>query len=203
MASDPFFSAVLGRRTVYALSDSSPIPDSRIQEIVVKAIKHSPSTFNVQSARAVILLKDEHRKFWDYALEFIKAALPEEVVKQLGARIAGFRAAYGSVLFFEAKADLDALAQEHAIVAPFITEWSDTSSGINQFAVWAALSAEGLGANLQHYNFLPPLVEKVKAEWNIPQDWLLKSQLVFGTPTGGPREKTFKPVEDRVKVYGQ
>jgi uncharacterized protein len=134
-------------------------------------------------------------------------------------------------LFFEAKSDLDALAAQHAVVAPFITEWSDTSSGIHQFngarhplficshflsfpflpfpftnvacqTVWAALSAEGLGASLQHYNFLPPLVEKVKAEWNIPADWLLKSQLVFGTPTAEAQEKQFKPLEDRVKVYG-
>jgi uncharacterized protein len=97
MASDPFFAAVIGRRSLYALSDSSPIPDARVQEIVEKAVKHSPSTFNVQSARAVVLFKAEHTKFWDYALEFVKAALPEAVVAQLEPRITGFRAAYGSV----------------------------------------------------------------------------------------------------------
>lgn len=69
--------------------------------------------------------------------------------------------------------------------------------------VWTALSLEGLGASLQHYNFLPPLVDKIKEEYSIPKEWILKSQLVFGTPTGGPREKTRKPVEERVKIFGQ
>jgi predicted oxidoreductase (fatty acid repression mutant protein) len=38
--------------------------------------------------------------------------------------------------------------------------------------------------------------------WNIPESWLLESQLVFGTPVAPPGEKTFNPIEDRVKVYG-
>lgn len=97
MASDPFFAALIARRTIYAISDASPIPDSRIEEIVTKAIKYIPSTFNVQSARAVILLKDEHKKFWDTADEFVKASLPEAVHQSLAPRIAGFRAGYGSV----------------------------------------------------------------------------------------------------------
>lgn len=69
--------------------------------------------------------------------------------------------------------------------------------------VWTALTAEGLGASLQHYQFLPPLAEKIKEDYNLPKDWKLKAQLVFGTPVGGPKEKTFKPLEDRVKVFGQ
>lgn len=40
---------------------------------------------------------------------------------------------------------------------------------------------------------------------NIPQEWDLRAQLVFGG-LGDARsqlsEKTFKPVEERVKVYG-
>ena len=33
----------------------------------------------------------------------------------------------------------------------------------------------------------------------------MRAQLVFGTPTGGPRggEKTFKPLEERLKVFGR
>lgn len=126
-------------------------------------------------------------------------------------------------MFFESDNDLTALAQQHAVVAPFITEWSDTSSGMHQLAgtfspsqtlfskqstnpsetVWTALEAEGLGASLQHYHFLPPFVEKIKEDYKLPADWKPKAQLVFGTPVGGPMDKTTKPVEDRVKVFGQ
>jgi predicted oxidoreductase (fatty acid repression mutant protein) len=37
---------------------------------------------------------------------------------------------------------------------------------MHQFAAWTALEAEGLGANLQHYNPLPD--QKASEIWNIP-----------------------------------
>ena len=42
-------------------------------------------------------------------------------------------------------------------------------------------------------------------EWGIDPSWKMRAQLVFGTPYGGPRggEKTFKPLEERVKVFGK
>lgn len=70
-----------------------------------------------------------------------------------------------------------------------------------QFAVWTMLEAEGLGANLQHYN---PLVdERVAEEWKVPATWKLTAQLVFGgkeAADAGP--KTFLPLEDKLKVFG-
>ena len=42
--------------------------------------------------------------------------------------------------------------------------------------------------------------------YSIPQEWSLKSQLVFGAPAEGAREglqeKKQKPVEERVKFFG-
>lgn len=69
--------------------------------------------------------------------------------------------------------------------------------------MWTALSVEGFGASLQHYNFLPGFAEKICEEWKLPKDWTLKAQLVFGKRMGEPREKISKSVEDRVKVFGQ
>lgn len=43
---------------------------------------------------------------------------------------------------------------------------------------------------------------KVATEWNIDPEWILKSQMVFGKPTGQPAPKTFKPLEKRFKMYG-
>jgi uncharacterized protein len=72
---------------------------------------------------------------------------------------------------------------------------------MHQFTLWTALEAEGLGANLQHYN--PVIDDKVAAQWNVPKDWELNAQLVFGRPATKPsRSKTFKPIEERFKVYG-
>jgi len=72
---------------------------------------------------------------------------------------------------------------------------------MHQFAAWTALEAEGFGANLQHYN--PIIDDKVRAQWNVPEDWNLRAQLVFGGRAGAPGEKTFKPLEDRLFIHGK
>jgi predicted oxidoreductase (fatty acid repression mutant protein) len=69
-----------------------------------------------------------------------------------------------------------------------------------QFAVWTALEAEGLGANLQHYN---PLIDaKIAEEWKLPTTWKLSAHLVFGGKTADAGEKVFNPVEEKYKVFG-
>lgn len=97
MSTKALFEAVEARRTIYALSASSPVPDSRIIEIVNTAIKHVPSSFNSQTARAVILLKDEHIKLWDITVEVLKAIVPAENFPATEKRLQGFRAGYGTV----------------------------------------------------------------------------------------------------------
>ena len=53
---------------------------------------------------------------------------------------------------------------------------------MHQYALWVALEAEGFGANLQHYN--PIIDQKAAQTWNVPLDWKLRSQLVFGWRRG-------------------
>ena len=95
--SSSFLSSVVARRTVYQLSASSPIPDSKILEIVNEAVKHSPTSFNSQSSRAVVLFGDEQKKVWDIAKEAIKGVVPAEAYPASEVRLNGFQAAYGSV----------------------------------------------------------------------------------------------------------
>ncbi|KAJ5504584.1 hypothetical protein N7463_007458 [Penicillium fimorum] len=57
---------------------------------------------------------------------------------------------------------------------------------MHQYAMWAALEAEGLEANIQHYN--PIADQQAAATWDFPQSWRLKAQLVFGGYEGGARE---------------
>lgn len=69
-----------------------------------------------------------------------------------------------------------------------------------QHAVWTGLEAEGFGANLQHYN---PLINgEVAKGWDLPATWRLNAQLVFGGRAGEPGEKEFKPLEQKLKVFG-
>ena len=157
---DTLFAAAETRLSCYTLTNESTIPDSRIHEIVNAAVKHAPSSFNVQSARAVILVKQEHEALWDIADRSVKSATEEKHHKMLTGMVGGFRGAYGSVLWFEDQDALDGLAAKNPLFGHLVPEWGDSSSGMHQFLVWTALELEGLGCNLQHFNFIPEFTEE-------------------------------------------
>jgi len=199
--SDQFLELAKARRSIYTLSKESTIPDSKIEEIVKAAVTWSPSTYNVQSARAVILFGDEHEKLWSIVKTNMDQVPMDEGTKgYIMGRITGWTGSYGTVMFFEDQVALDGLGEKNPMVKPMLTEWSDHSTGIHQFIVWTALEAEGLGANLQHFNFHPGIVAEVLSTWKLPETWKLKAQLVFGKPTGPAGDKTFEPIEKRVFV---
>ncbi|KAK9319310.1 Nitroreductase-like protein [Lipomyces orientalis] len=195
-----FFDAVCTRRTYYQLTNQSTIPDSRIVELVDATVLNAPSSFNSQSTRLVVLLKKEHEKLWEIAKDSLKAMLPAEAYVSTEQRLNGFQKAYGTILFFESPGPVKALQEKLPMYADRFPVWSEHASAIHQFILWTALEAEGLGANLQHYN--PVIDERVSSEWNVPADWSLKAQLVFGTPTGEPMEKTYQPLKERVFIHG-
>lgn len=202
---DNLFAAAETRLSCYTLSDESTIPDTRIHEIVNAAVKHAPSSFNVQSARAVILVKDDHQALWDLADRAVKSSTEEKNHEFLQKMVSGFRKAYGSVLWFEDKDALDGLAAKNPLFGHLVPEWADSSSGMHQFLVWTALELEGMGCNLQHFNFIPEFAEEVLKHWNLPKQWIFKSQLVFGKPTDGlkrGKERTYAPLADRVMIFG-
>lgn len=95
--SDASLSAARARRTYYALQNKSPISDARINEIVKETILHTPSAFNSQSTRIVVLIGAEHEKLWDIAKEAVKAVAPAEQWPASEKKLDGFRGGYGTV----------------------------------------------------------------------------------------------------------
>ncbi|KAI0827568.1 Nitroreductase [Trametes gibbosa] len=190
-----FFEAVKTRRSVYTIGSDSTIPDEKIEEIVATAVKHAPSSFNVQSSRAVLLLGDEHKKLWDITLEVLKGIVPAEQFPATEGKIKGFAAGHGTVLFFEDQERVKDLQTRFALYQDRFPTWSEHASGILQYIVWTALEAEGLGASLQHYN--PLITPQVLSTWKLPESWSLVAQLVFGKPTAPAGEKAFEPVEGK------
>ncbi|GAA5849742.1 hypothetical protein JCM9279_002002 [Rhodotorula babjevae] len=194
-----FLDAVKARRTIYALSKSSPISNDRIIELVNFAVKHCPSSFNSQSTRVVVALGPHHDKVWSIAKDQIKAVVPAENWPASEQRLNGFQNAYGTVLLFEDQAVVKGLQENIPAYAEHFPTWSEHAHGIVAFTIWTALEAEGLGANLQHYN---PLIDAdVAKEFSVPESWKLRAQLVFGKGEAPAGDKEFKPLEDRVKVF--
>lgn len=200
ISASSFLELIKNRRTYYQISASSPIPDSKITEIVSEALRHSPSSFNSQSTRVVVLLKEEHVKLWDIAKEALKSIVPAEQWPASEARLNGFQAGYGTVLFFDDRTVIAGMQKKFALYADKFPIWASQSNAITQFAIWTALEAEGLGANLQHYN--PLIDQKVASTWGVSSDWELNAQLVFGKKEGEAGGKEFMPLEERFKVFG-
>jgi hypothetical protein len=92
-----FFEAIKERRTIYQLTKELSVSDERIKEIASDIILHVPSSFNSQSARIVVLLNQEHDKFWEFTREILKTMVPEDQWAHTEGRINGFKGAYGSV----------------------------------------------------------------------------------------------------------
>ncbi|KAI6758730.1 hypothetical protein HG530_010970 [Fusarium avenaceum] len=199
--SDNFLTEIRTRRTCYSIEAKSPISDARIVEIAREVVKHSPSSFNCQSTRLVILLRDEHVRFWEMAKECFKATMQPDVYSGYEKKLSQRQEAYGTVLLFE---DLDVVREYQAKFPRFAThlpQFSEHNNAIQAFNLWTALSLEGLGCNLQHIN--PIMDQRIIGQWDISPQWSLKAQLVFGQPTGEPaHEKAFQPVEDRLFVHG-
>ncbi|KAK5112772.1 hypothetical protein LTR62_003870 [Meristemomyces frigidus] len=199
-----FADAITHRRTIYQLTKTSPISDQKIKEIASLVISQVPSSFNSQSTRMVVLLKEHHDKFWGIVNDILKGMVPEDQWAHTSQRLGGFRGGYGTVLFYEAPEPVKKLQTNFPQYADKFPTWAEHTSAMHQFAMWTALETEGMGCNLQHYNPLPD--QKAAAEWNIPLDWSLKAQLVFGGLAEGARENLPKldkqPVEEKLFVHG-
>lgn len=173
------------RRSQYALGKNLPLSENEVLEIIDNAVKYSPSAFNSQTAHAVVLLGDNHKKLWDITFEELGKFLPNEDAKTATkAKLDGFAAAYGTILFFEDHDVVKGLQEQFPSYADNFPIWSEQSTGIASFAVWNALAEAGVGANIQHYN--PVIDERVAKEWNIPANLVLRAQMPFGEIVGEP-----------------
>lgn len=97
--SSQFLDHVRLRRSAYSITKSSPVPDSKIIEIVNESTKHCPSSLNILPNRAVLLLGAEHDKFWQMADEVQREKLTAEEYTSTLSRRKGFAGGYGTVGF--------------------------------------------------------------------------------------------------------
>ncbi|AAK81246.1 hypothetical protein BJV85_000589 [Clostridium acetobutylicum] len=197
--SKDFYEAVKKRRTIYGIGKESPISDERIKEIVELLVKETPSSFNSQSSRVVVLFGKNHDKLWEITKETLRKIVPEGNFSSTEEKINSFKSGYGTILYFEDQNVIKSLQDQFQLYKDNFPVWSEQSSGMLQINIWNALSLEGLGASLQHYN--PLIDDAVRDEWHIPQNWKLIGQMPFGKPTADPGDKDFIPIDSRVKFF--
>ncbi|HGJ5856290.1 nitroreductase family protein [Arsenophonus nasoniae] len=197
-----FIEMMKERRTIYNIDSSLPISQEKLITLVKEAVKEAPSSFNSQTSRVVILFGDEHKKLWhNITKETLKEIVAKEIFTTTEKKIDSFAAGAGTILFFEEQNVIKELQQKFPLYADNFPVWSEQSSGMAQYAVWASLAQEKVGASLQHYN--PLIDEKVHASWKIPSSWKLRAQLVFGAIKQQANEKTYINDDIRFKVFGE
>ncbi|MGP4970215.1 nitroreductase family protein [Psychrobacter aquimaris] len=190
------------RRSIYALSNQLPVSNDEIVKLVEHAVLHTPSSFNSQSTRVVVLFGDDHNKLWQITEDTLRGIVDnEEQFAATKQKIAGFKAGAGTVMFFEDHSvvrDMQAAAPLYADKFPI---WAHQTNAMHQYVIWTALASIDVGANLQHYN---PIIDKaVASTWNIDEHWELNAQMVFGAIEQPAGDKAFKPIEDRMQVFGK
>lgn len=195
-----FLDSFKTRRTNYAISKETPISKDEIKDIINEVVINSPTAFNSQSDRVIVLFGEESDSFWEITREELRKIVPEEQLNDTDQRINGFKNGYGTILFFEEADIIKGLQENVPLYKDNFPIWSLEGAGMLQLAVWTALSEQGFGASLQHYN---PLVDaEVAKRWNVPSSWKLLAQMPFGKKTAEAGQKEVQPIENRVKFIG-
>lgn len=188
------------RRSIYALNDQLPLSPLALSEVIEEVVLNTPSAFNSQSSRLVVLLGPEHQKFWALVENALRKVVPPENFDATAVKLDGFRAGAGTVLFFEDELVIRELQERFPLYAASFPLYAEQTNAMHQYALWTALADNDIGANLQHYN---PLVDaEVQKLWQLPSTWTLKAQLVFGGIKAPAGEKEFKPLNKRLKFFG-
>lgn len=190
--------AIKNRRSCYALTKVSTIPDAKILELVEHGVRYVPSSFNSQSQRVAVLLGAKHDQLWDIVMETLRGIVPAAGFAATEAKINSFKAGYGTILYFDDTTITTGLQKQYPLYADKFPVWAEQANGMLQNVLWMSLTAEGLGANLQHYN---PLIDaQLGTAFGIPDGWRLIAQMPFGTPAAIPAERPVASVSDRIMV---
>ena len=167
------------RRSIYALGKDLKLSNQELIETIQGAVLNTPSAFNSQTSRVVILLDEESDAFWnEIAYSELEKVTPAEAFEATKERLAGFAQAKGTIFFYEDQDVVKGLQEQFPLYAENFPIWSEQGHGIALYATWLALAEKNIGMNVQHYN---PLVDAQLAEkYDIPANWSseLKHHLV-------------------------
>ena len=188
------------RRTIYALGDALPVDPRAIVNSAERVLLHTPSAFNSQSSRIIVLFGDAHHKVWDIAEAKLREEVGDGDFSSSKQKMDSFRAAAGTVLFFEDNNVVKSLQDKFAMYADRFPVWAQQTSAMHQYALWTELHTLEVGASLQHYN--PLIDDDVAAAFDVPDNWELIAQMPFGNIIEPADKKTYEPLNKRMKVFG-
>ncbi|MQB72913.1 nitroreductase [Lactobacillus reuteri] len=194
-----FNSLAANRRSIYALGDNLSQTPEEIFDLVKQTIKNSPTAFNSQTVRAVVLFGKSSDKVWEIVEDALrKIAKSPDAFEQTKSKIDSFKAGYGTILYFTDTTIVHQLENDYPSYAANFANWAEQSLGGAQQAVWTALAEQGIGASLQHYN--PLIDDAIHQVFNLPADWQLRAEMPFGSIEAPAGEKAQLDDEEMFKL---
>lgn len=188
------------RRSIYDLGSNLPVKPQAIIDIAERTILNTPSAFNSQTTRLVVLFGQQHKQLWDITETHLRKAVGSNDFSGSKQKMDGFRAAVGTVMFYEDQEIIQSLQDKFELYADRFPIWAQQTSAMHQYAMWLELSALNIGANLQHYN--PLINSDIASAFSIPKQWELVAQMPFGNIVKPAGEKNYQPASERLKVLG-
>ncbi len=192
------FDALATRRSQYNLTNKRSLSDNELEELLKQSLELTPSAFNSQAGRIVLLLNNNHKKLWNIVSSTLKVMIPANQWDKTASKLNGFASAYGTVLFFEDMETIEGLQKQFPLYHENFAVWSQHQAGMLQLTVWTALADNHLGASLQHYN--PLIDDQVKQEFGLPAKWKLLAQMPFGEVVKPEPAKEKLPISKRLFV---
>ncbi|MBB1095633.1 nitroreductase family protein [Limosilactobacillus agrestis] len=194
-----FNSLTATRRSIYALGDILSQTPEEIFDLVKQTIKNSPTAFNSQTVRAVVLFGKSSDKVWEIVEDALrKIAKSPDAFEKTKAKIDSFKAGYGTILYFTDTAIVHQLENDYPSYAANFANWAEQGLGGAQQAVWTALAEQGIGASLQHYN--PLIDDAIHQTFNLPVDWQLRAEMPFGSIEAPAGEKAHLDDDEMFKL---
>ena len=168
------------RRSIYALGKDLELSNQELIETIQGAVLNTPTAFNSQTSRVVILLDEESDAFWnEIAYSELEKVTPAEAFEATKERLAGFAQAKGTILFYEDQDVVKGLQEQFPLYAENFPIWSEQGHGIALYATWLALAEKN----------------------DIPANWKLRAQAPFGQIVAPAGDKDVQ-TEGRFKVFG-
>lgn len=194
-----FNSLAANRRSIYALGDNLSQTPEEIFDLVKQTIKNSPTAFNSQTVRVVVLFGKSSDKVWEIVEDTLrKIAKSPDAFEQTKSKIDSFKAGYGTILYFTDTTIVHQLENDYPSYAANFANWAEQGLGGAQQAVWTALAEQGIGASLQHYN--PLIDDAIHQVFNLPADWQLRAEMPFGSIEAPAGEKAQLDDEEMFKL---
>ncbi len=117
-----FIDLMTQRRSIYALGKNVPQSKEEITTLIKEAIKQSPTAFNNQTTRAVILFGNSSDKVWDMTIDVLRSIMSDDdAFEQSKARVSSFKNGIGTILYFS---DQDAIEESKKTIRTLRTKYA-------------------------------------------------------------------------------